>query len=310
MVKLNYSIAFIPIIFLAILFILTLSGEKKTNEEIELYEIYKELKGGNLSRLSDRPIHVRSSIQNMKQLSDVYTISDIKHNDLRKHLTEPANWCALIIVHPNIKGCVYKSDKMILFVGEKVYQHPENTIQFNYQFQVFENNSNSFIIHLIAKHGPLGTRNHKIVFESFPVKEGSFLHLSVSYEGGYISNSILEIYLATIGRDKVGFTVIKRNNGEAIYVKGLRGLLERNVMRCYLALQSFFDTMNASSEEMHLQRAAAWYGLSEFYQRQLHEIRKDKYLDTKKREHANQLAIQKLYDMGKCSFCQQKNIIN
>ena len=43
-------------------------------------------------------------------------------------------------------------------------------------------------------------------------------------------------YLHSVGRDKVGFTIVDRKpDGSPRYVKGIRGAVERNVMRYYFA---------------------------------------------------------------------------
>jgi hypothetical protein len=49
----------------------------------------------------------------------------------------------------------------------------------------------------------------------------------------------MKTYLATLGSSKVGFTVTRRqSNGQPEYIRGMRGLVERNAMRYYLAIDA------------------------------------------------------------------------
>ena len=51
-------------------------------------------------------------------------------------------------------------------------------------------------------------------------------------------------YLATIGRDKVGFSIVgSRADGQPVYVHGTRGVIERNTMRYYVAIEAYLSTM-------------------------------------------------------------------
>ena len=50
--------------------------------------------------------------------------------------------------------------------------------------------------------------------------------------------------LATLGRDKVGFSVVGRAaDGRPVHVEGLRGAVERNTLRYYLAVESYLGAL-------------------------------------------------------------------
>ncbi len=65
-------------------------------------------------------------------------------------------------------------------------------------------------------------------------------------------------YLATIGRDKVGFSIVgSRADGQPVYVHGTRGVIERNTMRYYVAIEAYLGTM-ALPPPPHSSSNAAW----------------------------------------------------
>jgi hypothetical protein len=105
------------------------------------------------------------------------------------------------------------------------------------------------------------------------------------------------IYLTTVGRNKVGFS--REDAGPATsprYVKGFRGLVERNVMRYYLAFEAFLDMESVPVSHRFEACIDAVYDLMEQYPAQLHEMEKAEYLDAKRRERENQLRLQQKLD--------------
>jgi hypothetical protein len=82
----------------------------------------------------------------------------------------------------------------------------------------------------------------------------------------------MEAYLGTLGRDKVGFTVVRdASSGRAAPVQGLRGVVERNAMRYFLAIEAYVDSLAAPPAERLERRLAAWFDATERYPAQLHE---------------------------------------
>ena len=83
----------------------------------------------------------------------------------------------------------------------------------------------------------------------------------------------MNMYLATSGRDKVGFSVVERAaDGRPVYVGGVRGVVERNTMRYYLALEAYLGTLEAPGAERLDKRLRAFHAGLERYPRQLHEL--------------------------------------
>ena len=117
--------------------------------------------------------------------------------------------------------------------------------------------------------------------------------MTYAYEFGLIGRLAMRAYLATTGRDKVGFTVTETlPDGQPVYIRGVRGVVERNTMRYYLAIDAYFDALITSPEDQLEQRLQKWYHSADQYARQLHEVKREDYLDMKRREYQRQQLAQ------------------
>jgi len=75
-----------------------------------------------------------------------------------------------------------------------------------------------------------------------------------------------------------------------IYIGGVRGALERNVMRYYLAVDAHLASLAVPPEQQLDKRIQTWFDSSERYARQLHEMDRAQYLAMKKDEYERQQA--------------------
>jgi hypothetical protein len=139
-------------------------------------------------------------------------------------------------------------------------------------------------VQLSAAEGPLSTRDYRIVFEAAPIGPGkSFVHLAYSYAYGTAARLAMKAYLGTLGSGKVGFTVTGRDaQGAPEQIGGVRGVVERNTMRYYLAIDAFLDAPKADQLD---RRLAAWFDDTERYAQQLHEVERADYLAMKRNEY-------------------------
>jgi hypothetical protein len=101
----------------------------------------------------------------------------------------------------------------------------------------------------------------------------------------------MRAYLSTIGRDKVGFTVVGReSDNQPRLIGGMRGLVERNTMRYYLAIEAYLGALSAPPTARVEKRLRDWFAATEAYPRQLHEIEQNEYLAMKRKEYSRQQA--------------------
>jgi hypothetical protein len=140
----------------------------------------------------------------------------------------------------------------------------------------------------------LSTHDYRIWIEAAALEDGrTFLHVTYAYEFGLIGRLAMWVYLATIGRDKLGFTVTETlADGLPVYIRGVRGVVERKTMRYYLAIDAYFDALVTSPKDQLEQRLQKWYHSADQYTRQLHEVERDDYLDMKRREYQRQQLAQ------------------
>ena len=99
----------------------------------------------------------------------------------------------------------------------------------------------------------------------------------------------MQTYVATLGSGKVGFTVlVKDAEGKPVYQAGVLGLLERNTMRYYLAIDAYLSAYSLPAADQFEKRIREWYASTERYAAQLHEMEQNEYLDMKRKEMRRQ----------------------
>jgi hypothetical protein len=244
------------------------------------------------------PICIESSEEGDVFRGEVYGIFEHPFNTVRDALTEPRNWCDMVSVHYNIKACTWRTSAdqyfLTFYSGPRTYQAPEDAYQLDFDFRVMERTSAHLELLLTADEGPFGTKDYRIEFEAMPAEQGKTIaHFSYSYRTGLAARLAIRLYYQTIAHDKVGFTVIKTDDQDnPVYVGGIRGMIERNAVRYYLAIRAYLDTLPYADDERFEQRINRWYDLTDRYRRQLFELNKADYLQCKKRERRNQIALQ------------------
>ena len=239
------------------------------------------------SRLANNPFQRRLALDSSEcnsQLSgDIYAVVDHPFAELAA-LEKPANWCEVLMLHLNTKHCVVKGDIVDVAVGRKFDQPLDQAQRVQFNWGGATAGADYMAVHMAAPSGPMSTRDYRIAFEAAPLDaKRSFVHLSYSYGYGTAARLGMQAYLGTIGSDKVGFTAKGRDaKGEPDYIGGVRGVVERNTMRYYLAIDSFLD---APRTEQRDARLAAWFDATERYARQLHETERSDYLAMKQNEY-------------------------
>jgi hypothetical protein len=220
------------------------------------------------------PLEVRSEERGEMVTSEALGIMDHPLQAFREAVTEPAPWCDFIPLNLNIKA-------------------PESASQQPYRFAVRARQSEYVSVSLSALRGLMGTRAHQLDFEAASVAGKTVVALRSSYEQSAASKLATAIYLATLGRDKVGFSRERVGpDGQANFVKGAQGIIERNLMRYYLILKAFLDTQKLPANRRFDTLISAFYDLMERYPAQLHEMERAEYLDVKRRERQNQIRLQ------------------
>ncbi|HEX2651880.1 MAG TPA: hypothetical protein VHN19_18290 [Burkholderiales bacterium] len=276
---------------------LVLGAAAPGGEATALREKYKALETELRDNAFGRPLHLDSKESSDEVMGDAYAVLAQPFAKAGAALAEPANWCDILLLPFNTKQCrVVRDTKgnpgepvLDVRIGRKSEDNAEQAYPVKFQYRVARLSTELLQVRLGADEGPLSTRDYRIALEAIPLPgDRTFLHLSYAYGFGMSGRLAMKAYLATAGADKIGFTVTgKDEEGKPRYVGGMRGVIERNTMRYYLAIEAFLGALNAGAERSE-KAAHDWFAATERYPRQLHEMDEAQYVSMKKKEYARQ----------------------
>jgi hypothetical protein len=214
------------------------------------------------------------------------TVNDALNNPVEG----PNNWCDALILHLNIKYCRASTNGetsvLTVNLGKKVEEPLSSTYRLQFNYHPVATSPGYFKVELGAASGPLGTKDYRIVLEAVSLDGNrTFLHLTYAYGYGLSGRLAMKAYLATLGAEKVGFTSARDpSTKELRYIGGVRGLVERNTMRYYLAIDAYLGSLASPPEKRLNARLASWFDATEQYPQQLHEVDWQSYLEMKTHE--------------------------
>jgi hypothetical protein len=240
------------------------------------------------------PLVLQSSETAHGLQGDVYAEMAFAFEAVSAALRQPDQWCEVMILHINTKYCRATSGSagalLTVNIGTKTPQELAQSARLAFSFSVLAATPEYFEVLLDAADGPLGTSDYRIRLQAIALpQQRTFLHLTYAYSVNLLGRLAMQTYLATAGANKVGFTLINSAAGAPpVLIDGVRGLVERNTMRYYLAIDSYFQTAPAGPAAQFEQRLQSWFTATEAYPRQLHETDRPAYLEMKHAEHTRQ----------------------
>jgi hypothetical protein len=232
-----------------------------------------------------KPLFLESQEGNSSLKGDVYGVVDHSFERVSAALAEAADWCHVLILPYNTKRCASESARTLaLYVGRKSQEPIERAYRIDFVFHPVARSADYLRRQLKAEAGPLGTHDYTITLEATPLDAThSLIHLSYAYSFGTMSRLAMQTYLATSGSSKVGFSMVEEG-GARRYIGGMRGVMERNTMRYYLAIDAYLNSLSAPPPERLEKRLNEWFAHSEKYRRQLWEMDRAEYLSMKRSE--------------------------
>jgi hypothetical protein len=247
------------------------------------------------------PSAINSLDQEEQLHGEVYALLDKPFASLQQHMVMPSQWCQMILLHLYISACTSGQtgghDWLTFYSGGKANVLLEKAYPLRFHFQVNDASAAHMEVLLRAEQGPYGTSDYRISLSAIPVAQGSFLRLNYSFRSSTASRLATRVYLATAGRDKIGFTVQgQADDGSPRYLDGARGIAERNAVRYYLALQAHMESLETPADQRFAFASARWFDLTERFAAQLHEVERPDYLTLKKQEAQAQDRLQKKLD--------------
>ena len=230
-----------------------------------------------------RPLVLQSTQSSDRLEGEVYARVDQPYPMVQKALQGTDNWCSILILHLNVKMCHALPAGLDMALGRKYDQPVDDAYRLHFDYKLANSGPDYLKAELTSGDGPLGTRDYRIAVEAAPLDAAhTMLHMSYAYGFGFTARVAMNAYLSTAGSDKVGFSVAGTDSdGKPTYVGGVRGLVERNTMRYYLAID---DYVAAPAPAQLEQRLDTWFDATERYPRQLHELEKSDYMAMKRIE--------------------------
>ncbi len=270
------------------------AADLTANSATALLAKYAELSGKLENSPFQKPLYLESSDASGELKGSMFALLRHPFPTVQSELKQPEHWCDILILHLNTKYCRPSAgtDGTVLKVniGRKSDQPIDKSYRVEFAYRVMDAGPGHLAVVLNAEKGPFWTRDYRILLEAVPLDNGqTFMHLAYSYTYGTAARLGMLAYLGTAGSRKVGFSETGRSHdGQITYIDGLRGLVERNTMRYYLAIESYLGALSAPPSARLEKRLNDWYAAGERFPRQLHEIRQADYLEMKRREYLRQ----------------------
>ena len=258
---------------------------------------YTELREQLNHNSFQRALYIDSSQTGDNLKGDVYAVLDHPFSQVGVELKNPETWCDILILPFNTKYChAVNGDGgagLHVRIGRKFDQPVQEAFRLQFSFRGVAATPDYFESRLSAKEGPVGTRDYHITIAAVPLDDKrTFMHLSYAYGYGVTGKMAMQMYLATVGADKVGFSVTGKDaSGQPIYMGGVRGAVERNAMRYYLAIDAYLDSLSAPAGQQVERRILGWFNASERYPRQLREMDRPAYVAMKRSEVERQQTL-------------------
>ncbi len=279
-------------------------GSVGTGNGSAMHARHEALRDQLASNPFNRPLILESSQTSSDVKGDIFAVVPYSFEKVSAALAAPQDWCEILILHLNTKYCgIVREPRgltLLMNVGKKINQPLDESYRISFAWRLTDQKTDYLRVLLTAESGPFSTRDYRILLEAVPLENGAtFLRLSYSYGFGLTGKIAMLAYLGTVGRGKVGFSILGTGaDGQPAYIDGMRGQLERNTMRYYLAIESFLGAPAATDGQPFEKRINDWFNAIERYPRQLHELEQAEYLEMKRKEYLRQQLGEKTAALG------------
>ena len=236
-------------------------------------------------------LYLESTDNSRAPRGDAYAIIDYPFATVATAFATPGSWCESLILHLNVQYCRASTSgaQLSAAVGKKTNQPLEDTHRIDFVYRVAVSTPDYTRIELSSREGPFDTGNYLIALELTALDERrSFMHIRYSYTQGFLARCAASVYFSTRGRNKVGFTWIHDEDATPQLVHGIRGALERNTMRYYLAIDAYLHALASPAPQRFEQSLERWFADTERFARQLHEVEHDDYIRMKRGQYLRQ----------------------
>jgi hypothetical protein len=269
-------------VFLAVIGLVTASPAPAAESSADaVHALYAASRERMAASVFPDPVHVESAEDGGRLQADIHSLVAHPFDALAAAFGNAAQWCSVLMLQPNVRQCRATDEGagLTVRVGRRFDQPIEDAQPIDFRFEATHHAGSILQARLRADRGPVGTRDHLVVLEAVPVDGGqTFLRLHFSQSHGFGARLAARAYLATSGRDKVGFSSTgTRRDGSPDYIGGLRGAVERNAMRYYLAVDAVLEASDRPASLRFEASLDHWLDAIEQYPLQLAEDDRDAY---------------------------------
>ncbi len=213
------------------------------------------------------PVYIDSEERDGLLRGEVYAEFAVPFERLATTIGTQAALCEALLLHENVRRCRPEDNPpaVRLGLGSSGIEIMGTLYELDYRYER-RGGSDYVSVTLIAPQGPFGTRDNEVVFEAIPHDpKTTFLRVVFANRYGSMARAAARGYFATFGRSKVGFTLVDSGGGKPRFVGGLRGAVERNAMRYYLALVADVETATLPPDKRTEARIDRWFKLADHY---------------------------------------------
>ncbi|MEP7329675.1 MAG: hypothetical protein ABI777_10725 [Betaproteobacteria bacterium] len=264
------------------------SGATARDPAVTLTTRYADVAGALAHSPFGLPLVVSSRDEGSLAEGEILGIVPHPFATLAAAFASPQAFCDVAVLHPNVKGCtrarVDGEERVTLYAGRKHYEPATRVYAQDYVALVPRVEAGYLRVVLQASAGPLDTHDYTFTLEAIPAGDATFIAVRYAYRSSLASRAVATGYLATVGAGKTGFS-LSEAGGPA---RGVRGIVERNAMRHYLALLAVLDTATVSEDARTSARLDRYYTLTDRFAAQLREFDRHEYVAIKTRELAEQ----------------------
>ena len=266
---------------------------------------FEALRRQGAVQLGQKPVFLQSTETDQRLEGEVLALIDHPVQRVREALAQAGVWCDILILHLNVKYCraarqpgpAGAVDTLEVGLGRKHDEPLSDVHWLDFRFSASPaavglaspHGASPPAVELLAPEGPLGTRDIRITVRTAEAAgRRTLLQLRYAYAQGAAARWAMQLYLGTLGRHKVGFSLVPERadhpGGPLQAVTGVRALLERNTVRYYLAVDAYLMALAMPQAQQLEQRLLHWFAATEQHPRQLRELDWETYVQMKRLE--------------------------
>ena len=171
--------------------------------------------------LFDRPLYLQSVETAEHMQGDIYSRIDLPYAELRQVMVHGGSWCGVLMLHLNMQYCratgAAGHEVLDAGIGRKFDQDLDDLYWLRFGLSIVRADDDYLQVALQSPTGPFGSHDYRIAVEAVPAAGGgALLHLTYAYSYGSAARWAMQVYLATLGSGKIGFSVTGRQPDGAV----------------------------------------------------------------------------------------------